>query len=916
MSNDITIDWHSNQSALIADLQKQLAEHKKIIAGLQQIGQAGTAAGTAIVGGAKAGMAGLRDMGQISEAVRNHLRAQTEAAREQYRQTTQAISQQQQQKLITRELAATQRQAAKDARDARLQDLAAQREASAQLERQKRDQEDLLRQAERIRQMNRTPKEAARDKYAAGLAKAEDLRQNGSLSDDDFMRERSRLIQVYKLESGLIDERNRKKKESAEVAKQAAREETDWMSRLAKKSEELSAERAKAGASDRHQQQLAERQAASSRRQQEAEQAAAEKAAKEFLTLKEKARQEAAKADQKARAESAKAEADWMSRLAEKSRQLSGERARAGASDVVAQQAAERASRRRSDADREGLAVARSVMTAEERRAQQLGRLNRLLAQGSISQETHARAVRALNVEMASQSTLWDRLPSQLTSFLTVAGATSTAISTIRAEFENLKRVQKEAEATSLSFAQAEEQAQQSLDDTMSPEQLNTRIKDMARTNQMSPTALMRQANQVLGVKDDKTTAKEALDVMESMVEFSRLNPEDAASNVSAVLGLRAAMPGQTPREILGAVQQAKISSKVAKTSEFAANIVPGAAAARAYGDTPQQFFGLASAIGGQMQDISGRRTGTAIIDLEKDLQILSSGVESGSLGGEPVKGGLGSNTLERLRNIARNPAFAGLRDRLLGQNEDPEIEELFKKAGRMTTESKSFGAIRLLYQNDEAAWKSLETKLQEQVTGGAAAAVVGRQLAGFSATPEQRLARSQDRVKSVAELSQLENATGAAGSVSREGLETILRSSGISRVEQYLQGVRFEAGSDLGRSDPATQLQRILMERSASMRGPKRQESLGGFFSGDDLMRRALESVGMATPRMREATEDEVSAAESLAAAAKALTELVKLEQARRPPVVQVNMPPGQGNDRPDVPRAEGLQNRQGGKF
>jgi len=830
MSNDITIDWHSNQSALIADLQKQLAEMKKNISGLQQIGQAGTAAGNAIVAGAKAGTVSLREVGQISEATRNYQRAQIEAAREQYRQTSQAISQQQQQKLITRELAAAQRQAAKDARDARLADIAGQREAAAKFERHKREQEDLIRQAERIRQMNRTPKEAARENYAAGLAKAEALRQGGNLSDEDFLRERSRLIQVYKQESGLIDERNRKKKESAEIAKQAARD-----------------------------------------------------------------------------------EAEWMSRLAEKSKQLSGERARAGASDAAAQQAAERASRKRADADKEGLAVTRSVMTNEERRAQQIGRLNRLLSQGSISQETYTRAVRLANAEMVSQSSLWQKLPSQLTSFLTVAGLTSTAIATIRAEFENLKRVQKEAESTTLSFAQAEEQAQQSLDETMTPEQLNERIKDMARAKQMSPTALMRQANQVLGVKDDKTTAKEALDVMEAMVEFSRLNPEDAAANVSAVLGMRAAMPGQTPMEILGAIQQAKISSKVAKNSEFASNIVPGAAAARAYGDTPQQFFGLASAIGGQMQDISGRRTGTAIIDLEKDLAILSAGVESGSLGGEPVKGGLGANTLERLRNIAKNPAFAGLRDRLLGQNEDPEIEELFKKAGRMTTESKSFGAIRLLYQNDEAAWKSLESKLQEQVTGGAAAAVVRRQLAGFSATPEQQTARAQDRVKSVAELAQLENQTGARGAMSREGLETILRSAGISRTEQYLQGIRFEAQSDLGRDDPATQLQQILTGRAQSLRGPKRESRGAG---SDKFLVAGLEAIGLLTPQTREATAEEKAAADSLTAAAAALMELVKLEQQRRAPVVQVNMPPGQGNDRPDVPRAEGLQNRQGGKF
>ncbi|HEY4263415.1 MAG TPA: hypothetical protein VGM98_24845 [Schlesneria sp.] len=570
--------------------------------------------------------------------------------------------------------------------------------------------------------------------------------------------------------------------------------------------------------------------------------------------------------------------------------------------------------------------VRRGLMTeqqlARETFIQRRQHLTTLRNEQAISSSEFRRAMQqardeAKKVSQVDIATPWRDAIGPMASVLTAAGAISTIVRQAVAEMENLKTVQRNALNTTLTFAAAEEQAQQSLDGTLSPEELNSTVKRIAKKNKVSPTAMMRQANEVLGVKDDRTTAKEALDVMGELSEFTRLNPDDGAAVVSAVLGLKQALPEASTKELFGIIQQGKISSKVGTTAKFSRNIIPGASASRAYGDTPQQFIGMASAIGGQMQDVEGMRTGTAIVDLEKDLQILSAGVESGSLGGEKIKGGLGSNTHERIRAIAYNPKFRGLRDRLLGENEDPEIAELFKSAGRMTTESKSYGAIRLLYQGDVAAHAALDAKIAEQVSGKAAVDLVRKQEKAFTSTPEQVTARANSRVEAASETARLNNQTGARGALTREGLTKLLQDHGLSDVEQLIQSIRFEGTSLGGTSAPASQAARILDDRA------KQQErgSMNPAFAaaipgspiaalmayGDFMLGQAGINSGI-VPRQAP-TPGQLETAQALREAADAIRDLVEIEKTKTPVNVQVIMPGG--GEKPAPPPAAGLQNR-----
>ncbi len=554
---------------------------------------------------------------------------------------------------------------------------------------------------------------------------------------------------------------------------------------------------------------------------------------------------------------------------------------------------------------RRGLMSQRDV--ARQNYAERMRQIKELHAAGLLSQtEFNAAAKQAQQtLEQSSKidmSKMWVNVPGQIRTALTMTAALATAIRLAREEFENLKQQQKESATTTMTFAQAEEQAQQSLDETLTPDQLYNMILEGATKKTLSPVQLMRAANSALASRGEGVTSKQAVEASIELGEFTRLNPDQSGDFTAAVLAMKASRPDATLKGLAGQLQQAKISSKVASLGAFSHYAVPVAVAARAYGDTESEAFGIYSALGGATNDVAGRVSASGTVDLEKDLQILSSGVESGAIGGQKIKGGLGKNTLERLRAIAFDKRFKGVKERLLGENEDPEIAELYRKAGRMTVESRNYGAIRLLYQGDDLAWANLRKKVGEQIEPGAAAErLVDQQLKGFESTPSQITARTESKMMAGGEILDLRNQGAAHGSISREAIQNLLRKSGVSNVEQILQGMRFEIGSDGGQSMPISQAHKILSEYAESKLNPNPVQ-LGGEYGPEAAMKRFAEWITGTERRKREPTELEMQQAVVLQ---QMVNELKRIADQETP---QVNVTlPGAG-DKPAPPAAAGL--------
>lgn len=505
-------------------------------------------------------------------------------------------------------------------------------------------------------------------------------------------------------------------------------------------------------------------------------------------------------------------------------------------------------------------------------------------------------------------SQVWKMVPGQLTTILTLTGSIAAATKLARAEFENLKAVQNEAKGATLTYAEAASQAIPNLGNEMTGEDFHKWTLETSKKTGQSRTFLARAASGVLSAKGARTS-QQALADLEQMVPFERFNPEELKESAAGVMQqLNIEADGTTLKQVMGQQIAAKIASRVESAAEFAGHVTKTTVGASAFGDSSRDAYAISAYLANASGDKSGQTSASGTIDLQADLQILSNAVESGALGMAPIKGGLGRSTLERARAIAQDPRFKGLQQRLTGENEDPEVQELFRKAGRMTARASNYGSIRQLYLNNATAWRNMNDVYGAiPELGPAAEKFVDKQLKDFD-SPEHRTAIADQKLKSETENMQLLNRQAVRGAISRERLQELLKAGGVSNVEQVLQGLKFEVTSNGGQQLPASTAQEILRKYADDAAAPKStSSSSGGWWGPEAMLKWLLESKEYREGHQRPATAAEMHIAESFRRSAEAIESLVQEERAMRGMQVNVVVP-GANGEKPGVPAAAGL--------
>lgn len=511
--------------------------------------------------------------------------------------------------------------------------------------------------------------------------------------------------------------------------------------------------------------------------------------------------------------------------------------------------------------------------------------------QRDINQGVKAGTEQLQAAAKVDMSRVWAGVPGQLKAMLTTAGAITVAFQAARAEFENLKSMQQNAANATMTYAEAQSEAVQNLDESMSATDLDAAVMKIAKEQHISPAFVMRAASGALGARGG-STAKEAMDAIGTSIGFNRYSQGAADSTVTALLQAKAANPKASFEELLGQQKSAKIASPVRKDEDFSQYLVPGASGARAFGDTEKQFYGLAAHLGSRMGDTSGRVTGTATIDLQRDLA-TNPALRDVKDGGEGM-------TMARLRALAFDKKHALAKQRLLGEVQAQGQDELVRSGGRMTTEARSYGAIALLLQGDEESWKQLQQKHNEVLDPGKdSAALVQKQRGVLANLPAQRTALAEKGVKAHIERRNIENQGAARAAVSRESLQEVLKAEGASNIDQYVQGMKFEVGSGGGQFTPASEAARLLRERANSS---NRTAAAGGNLTYGPASGQYVE---------RPETEAEKASREALLRVANLLEQMIGDE--KQP--VQVNVVvPGAAGDKPGLPAGAGLAG--GGKL
>ena len=479
----------------------------------------------------------------------------------------------------------------------------------------------------------------------------------------------------------------------------------------------------------------------------------------------------------------------------------------------------------------------------------------------AAAQQAFAAYSKVAGIDM---SKMWAGVPSQLTGILTTTAAVAAAMKLARMEFENLRSMQKDSANTTSTYAEAQNEAVQNLDSSMTAEELDKQVMDLAKEKHVSPAFVMRAASNVLGARG-AVSAKEAIGAIRTSIDFNRYDQGSANFTASAILQAKAARPDASYEALLGQQKSAKIASPVVKDEDFAHYLVPGASGAKAFADSEKDFYSLASHLGARMGDSAGRVTGTATVDLQRDLH-THPGLKGVKDGGEGM-------TMARLRAIAFDKKYAGVKAKLLGDTHAKSQDELVRSGGKLTTEARAYGAIALLLQGDKESWEQLTQKRKEVLEPGKEAeALVAKQRKDLQSLPAQRTTLAEKGVQAETEILQLQNQGAARGAVSREAIEKVLKAAGVSKTGQVLSGLKWELDAWGGQTAPASQAQQVL-RKYAKQEAGFHDESSGSIF----------------TPRnIRPANAEEMQTADSLRRAARALEALASDER-----MINVNAPP-----------------------
>jgi hypothetical protein len=502
-----------------------------------------------------------------------------------------------------------------------------------------------------------------------------------------------------------------------------------------------------------------------------------------------------------------------------------------------------------------------------------------LRSAGALSQKEYEAAAKQAHDAWVKTSKIdigaaWRSLPPMITSAVTLAGVLMATVTATRAVIQDTIERQENAKNANMTYAEARKDPVANLGKDMTGEEFDKWIVGASERTGQTPVFLARAAAGVLGGKGSRTV-QDALAAMEATVPLERFNPSELTSVTRAVLQQQTVDKKFSFKEVLGQQIAARQASAVDTPDSFAQHVAYGSVGASSYGDSSQQYYTMAAYLANMGGDPSGQTSGTGVVNLEKQLMELHRGMQ---LGGDAE--GLGKNTMERLKNVARNPKFAGLRDQLLGGNKSELAKELGMPGGATTARARNYGAIIKLLDNDATAWTELENtgKLIPEL-GKDSAGFVDKNLIDIDSHANQ-VALGDQGNKASEQRAQLGDTIGARRASAREGLSKNLAAAG----QEYFYRKAVDAYAYVGTNmtESPERVQAYFQEQTANeLRGNQRNVPRGG-----------VEYNRLA---------DAVKALESSSAD---LRRLADAYEKQGPPQVNVNVNVG-GQEKPAPPRA-----------
>jgi len=446
---------------------------------------------------------------------------------------------------------------------------------------------------------------------------------------------------------------------------------------------------------------------------------------------------------------------------------------------------------------RQAARVREEMLTPLDRYTKKVAELDNLLKRGKLTQDEHNQAVRNAKTAMDAAGQAGDTALTGMIGNLKrlVAGWFSVqyAISLVRGEYDAMREKEARAAQTALSAAQAQSLALINLGAT-TPEARDAfekRIEEISQRTTVSRKDLYQRAAYALSARGPLSEA-EAMQAVEESARYVPGDVETGKTWTGAALDLQKIMRGRgqnvTAKQAIGYVATVGQKARVVEPALLATNVVPAMLGAMETGATEQEAGALWAAITQAVGDPTGRKSGTAAIQVVRGLlEMLPA--EQVSPFGEMGEGG------EFITSEAQSKAIrGGFKDwasRLKALREDPELRK--QVLAKLPGEVKTRTAVEQILSGKGTAAESYAQFLTELPSMTAAGPLYEERLKVMQGATGQKLAKFQRGMDVALEDLDLLDPSRAAAGMIRDKYKPILEAVGMSRIGARLTTLGWE---------------------------------------------------------------------------------------------------------------------------
>lgn len=385
-----------------------------------------------------------------------------------------------------------------------------------------------------------------------------------------------------------------------------------------------------------------------------------------------------------------------------------------------------------------------------------------------------------------------------------VVGGVALAARQLLTEFQRIKELQQTDADKQVEFEQTLVQAVRNAGGLFGAEEIKKIALDLEKDTGVQPVKIAEAISSALSARGPttKAQAQEAIDATAAALKYApELSAEDSAFLAGAGIDTSKRF-GFSPEESLGFLQNVGSLARVTDLNSLAQNVAPAVNNLSQFGNSPQEAGSLVSAVTQGVGDFSGRMSGTAVIQLAKQLRDR----------------GIGSSTAEGIKLL----------------QEDPKLKQKFLEGGtfkgetfpKASFEAKADPTIRDLLDKNTFIAKSYEEGISK--IGGAAEAL--NTFNSLIAENEKitRTSRLRRQTAAAADTANIQDEVGGLAASVREGLGKAFDSANISDVRKKILIGEFETRSFAGQEDPLQVGQSILQREQKRLLATEQIVSAG----------------------------------------------------------------------------------------